>query len=177
MSREGDFVDLLTKEMYELKIANIEAKLAEWESDSNATLNEYRAIKHENKQLKQQLAEKDQAIENWRTMYESVTQTCNNDLKEIDRLNKLVAEKEKEIDKLYEENEDWSNANQVLQIKLKNKDQDKISFAVEKLEEMRKFFLEQHRDEEMDTDYIITKDAGQIADYLLDQIKQLKEMK
>ena len=40
---------------------------------------------------------------------------------------------------------------------------------------MKEFFLEQHRDEEMDTDYLITKDAGEIADYLLDQIKQLKE--
>ena len=29
----------------------------------------------------------------------------------------------------------------------------------------------------MDTDYIITKDTGEIADYLLDQIKQLKEGK
>ena len=53
--------------------------------------------------------------------------------------------------------------------------QDKISFAVEQLEKVKEFFLEEHRDEEMDTDYIITKDAGEIADYLLDQIKQLKE--
>ncbi len=59
----------------------------------------------------------------------------------------------------------------------KTKDQDKISFAVEQLEKVKEFFLEEHRDEEMDTDYIITKDAGEIADYLLDQIKQLKEMK
>lgn len=57
------------------------------------------------------------------------------------------------------------------------KEQDKISFAVEQLEKVKEFFLEEHRDEEMDTDYIITKDAGQIADYLLDQIKLLKEGK
>ena len=49
-------------------------------------------------QLKQQLAEKNQAIENWKTMYESVMQTCNNDAKEIERLNKLLAEKDKEIE-------------------------------------------------------------------------------
>lgn len=46
--------------------------------------------------------------------------------------------------------------------------------AVEQLEKVKEFFLEQHRDEEMNTDYLITKDAGEIADYLLDQIKQLK---
>lgn len=59
----------------------------------------------------------------------------------------------------------------------KTKDRDKISFATEQLEKVKKFFLEEHRDEEMDTDYIITKDAGEIADYILDQIKQLKEGK
>lgn len=58
-----------------------------------------------------------------------------------------------------------------------NPKQDKILFALEKLEKVKEFFLEEHRDEEMDTDYIITKDACQIAEYLLDQIKQLKEMK
>ena len=31
MSKESDFVDLLNKEMYELKIADLEAKLAEYE--------------------------------------------------------------------------------------------------------------------------------------------------
>ena len=39
-------------------------------------------------ELKQQLAEKDKAIENWQTMYESVVQTCHNDKEEIERLNK-----------------------------------------------------------------------------------------
>lgn len=52
---------------------------------------------------------------------------------------------------------------------------DKISFCIEQLEKVKEFFLEEHRDEEMDTDYIITKDVGEIADYLLNQIKQLKE--
>ena len=60
---------------------------------------------------------------------------------------------------------------------LKEKDQDKILFALEQLEKVKEFFLEEHRDEEMDTDYIITKDAGEIADYILDRIKQLKEGK
>ena len=45
-----------------------------------------------------QLQEKDQAIENWKTMYESVMQTCNNDAKEIDRLREQIAEKDAEIE-------------------------------------------------------------------------------
>ena len=47
--------------------------------------------------------------------------------------------------------------------------------AIEELEKLKDFFLEPYKDEEMDTDYIITKDAGEIADYLLDQINELKE--
>ena len=38
--------------------------------------------------MKEELAEKDKAIENWQTMYESVVQTCHNDKEEIERLNK-----------------------------------------------------------------------------------------
>ena len=36
MSKESDFVDLLNKEMYELKIANLEAKLAESEKSKES---------------------------------------------------------------------------------------------------------------------------------------------
>ena len=47
--------------------------------------------------MKEQLAEKDLAIENWQTMYESVVQTCHNDKEEIERLNKILAEKDLKI--------------------------------------------------------------------------------
>ena len=57
------------------------------------------------------------------------------------------------------------------------KEELKQQLAIEELEKLKDFFLEPYKDEEMDTDYLITKDAGEIADYLLDQIKQLKEMK
>ena len=40
MSKESDFVDLLNKEMYELKIANLEAKLAEKEKENKEKQNE-----------------------------------------------------------------------------------------------------------------------------------------
>ena len=53
--------------------------------------------------FKKQLAEKNQAIENWKTIYESVMQTCNNDAKEIERLREQLAEKDEEI-------KDWKKA-------------------------------------------------------------------
>ena len=74
-----------------------------------------------------------------------------------------LAEKEKEIE--------YQESMKILAVENQNKK------AIEQLEKMKEFFLEQHRDEEMDTDYLITKDAGEIADYLLDQIEQLKEGK
>ena len=56
------------------------------------------------KELKQQLAEKDLAIENWQTMYESVVQTCYNDKEEIERLNKQLETQENTITNLVEDN-------------------------------------------------------------------------
>ena len=90
-------------------------------------------------------------------------------------LEKQLAETEKKFQK-------WTSGyfasptNQPVLTTSQHLTQDKIHFAIEQLEKVKEFFLEEHRDEEMDTDYIITKDAGQIADYLLDQIKQLKEI-
>ena len=52
--------------------------------------------------------------------------------------------------------------------------QSQKQLAVEELEKLKDFFLEPYRDEEMDTDFLITKDAGSIADYVLDRIKSLK---
>lgn len=98
---------------------------------------------------------------------------------EMVELKQQLAEKDKEIEK-------YRNANiivvggrsqgkkHLMEIKIKEIQNQK---AIEQLEKVKEFFLEEHRDEEMDTDYIITKDAGEIADYLLDQIKQLKEGK
>lgn len=106
--------------------------------------------------------------------------------RQITELKKQLEEKEKEIESLREN----SLSKRIFKEKLipshcmeqyeKYEQQiykltkDKISFAVEQLEKVKEFFLEEHRDEEMDTNYIITKDAGEIADYLLDQIKSLK---
>ena len=48
-------------------------------------------------ELKQKLAEKDDAIANWETMYKSVVQTCHNDAKEIERLREQLADYEHAI--------------------------------------------------------------------------------
>lgn len=64
----------------------------------------YEKYATENKQLKQQLEEKDRAIENWQTMYESVVQTCHNDKEEIERLNKQLETQENTITNLIEDN-------------------------------------------------------------------------
>lgn len=100
--------------------------------------------------------------------------------KQIAELKQQLEEKDEEIAYLTKQVKKFNNeAQKYFEDAYCNdfNNQDKISFAVEQLEKVKEFFLEEHRDEEIDTDYIITKDAGEIADYLLDQIKQLKEMK
>ena len=72
------------------KIVDLEAKLEKkefainnyWKSEKNKK----EMFREENKQLKQQLAEKDQAIESLQEINQSLGQTCNNDAKEIERL-------------------------------------------------------------------------------------------
>lgn len=93
---------------------------------------------------------------------------------EIEQLKQQLAEKDKELYLTKDTLQHHTNIYNNLMSDLKTI---KIDYAVEKLERVKEFFLEEHRDEEMDTDYIITKDAGEIADYILDQIKQLKEGK
>lgn len=85
----GDKVKIMCTDCYE-QISDLEAKLAQ------AKMNEsFEKEKKDNafkfiEELKQQLAEKDKAIENWQTMYESVVQTCHNDKEEIERLNNQI---------------------------------------------------------------------------------------
>lgn len=80
--------------------ADLEAKLAEMQNEKDELISKYRYWKGECAELKQQLAEKDQAIEGLQEINQSLGQTCNNDAKEIDRLREQLAEKEKEIEEL-----------------------------------------------------------------------------
>ena len=52
------------------------------------------------------LEEKDKAIENWQTMYESVMQTCHNDKEEIERLNKQLKNLQQEQIKEMQEHQE-----------------------------------------------------------------------
>ena len=146
--------------------------------------------------LKQQLAEKDKAIENWQTMYESVVQTCHNDKEEIERLNKQLETQENTITNLVEDNrasQEWykkqleekekENELMAKTLKLtkfveKEVNQDKISFTIQQLEKVK---------EEIDKRPLTVRNCGygEFEEILLDdvydvidnQIKQLKEMK
>jgi DNA repair exonuclease SbcCD ATPase subunit len=95
-------------------IADLESKLTESEDNYNDikelnieqfySLTEMiKILQDENIDLKQQLAEKDQTIKSLQEINQSLGQTCNNDAKEIDRLNKLLAEEKNRNKKLNHE--------------------------------------------------------------------------
>ena len=123
-------------------------------------------------ELKQQLAEKEKEIERWHNNYKQRDRQFQSVRQRYHLLNRLQA-------KYHDKHKLHLSEMQCLELVEENEklQQDKISFWIEQLEKVKEFFLEEHRDEEMDTDYIITKDAGEIADYILDQIKQLNEGK
>lgn len=60
---------------------------------------------------------------------------------------------------------------------LKLSEQSQRQLVINEFEKLKDFFLEEpclHRDEEMGTEFLITKDTSSIADYVLDRIKELK---
>ena len=102
------------------KVADLEAKLAESEKKNFELVAKIKLKEHtpafctladrdcealsKIAELQKQLAEKDKAIENWQTIYESVVQTCHNDKEEIERLNKKLETQENTITNLVEDN-------------------------------------------------------------------------
>ena len=102
------------------KVANLEAKLAESEKKNFELVAKIKLKEHtpafctladgdcealgKIAELQKQLAEKDKAIENWKTIYESVVQTCHNDKEEIERLNKKLETQENTITNIVEDN-------------------------------------------------------------------------
>ena len=199
------------------KIADLETKLAENEERCKKAYRDGLLQKQFDKdmeidQLKKQLAEKDKAIENWQTIYESVVQTCHNDKEEIERLNKKLetqeniitnlvednrasqewyrkqlVEKDKEIERLnleFETQEDWQEKWQKLYDETCNLTQDKISFAVEQLEQLKKLCQEKFNwweNSEWEGDIYDKSDVSNayfdIEANIDNQIKQLKEGK
>ena len=152
-----DTIEML-KDKWERQILDTRCRLFQLDMTTQQRLQEQIA------DLEAKLAEKDNTI----------TNIIEDNRASQEWYKKQLAEKTltiEQINKAFIENRSlWKG-------KYERANQDKISFAVEQLEKVKEFFLEEHRDEEMDTDYIITKDAGQIADYLLDRIKLLKEGK
>ena len=119
------------------KVANLEAKLAESEGayrDINRAFTEQREL------WKHQLAEKDLAIENWQTIYESVVQTCHNDKEEIERLNKKLETQENIITNLVEDNrasQEWYRK----QLEEKDKEIEKLKKQVKEKDLLYKSLL------------------------------------
>ena len=131
--------------------------------------------------LEAKLAEKDKAIENWQTMYESVVQTCHNDKEEIERLNKQLETQENTITNLVEDNrasQEWykkqleekekENELMAKTLKLtkfveKEVNQDKISFTIQQLEKVK---------EEIDRRPLTVRNCGygEFEEILLDDV-------
>lgn len=88
--------------------------------------------------LEAKLAEKDKAIENWQTMYQSVMQSCHNGIEEDKRLREQLAEKEKELEEVKKSKTYIMNfGNKVKEVQVVDDNQDKISFALEQLEKVK----------------------------------------
>jgi light-regulated signal transduction histidine kinase (bacteriophytochrome) len=125
-------------------------------------------LNQQNKQiadLEAKLAEKEKEIENWRYMYEGVMQSCHNGIEENNRLEKLLAEKDEQINMLEEHKFYADNIIQSYADKCKNHNQDKISFAVEQLEKVKLYNRQR------------AYNYMPLTNYIDNQIKQLKEGK
>ena len=170
------------------RIAELETKLAESEKKLNQYPYKNEVIEEQYEELKDAITFlmlnniKDQEQLNYSIdvlceKHKARIRDIENGICKIEQLEKQLAEKEKENTKLKTTNDRLYKKNKKLENQIVESN---IRFykkgAVEQLEKVKEFFLEEHRDEEMDTDYIITKDAGQIADYLLDQINGLTEI-
>lgn len=90
------------------EIAKLKQQLAEWKDGT--VIVKWTDAENKVKELEQQLAEKEQAIEGLQEINQSLGQACNNDAKEIGRLREQLAEKDEEIKQLKAQSvvdEDW----------------------------------------------------------------------
>lgn len=112
--------------------------------------------------LEAKLAEKDRAIENWQTMYQSVMQSSHNGIEEDKRLREQLAEKEKEFNWLHQKFAKYAES-----------DQDKISFCIEQLEKVKAELVNKVSPVKLSYNEYVQGVFSKIDN----QIKQLKEMK
>ena len=123
MSKESDFVDLLNKEMYELKIANLEAKLAESEKSKES----YR-LQNEQHHLQLLQFYSRLGVEAFGAdIHEKALET-------LMIMKEQLAEKDKEIEELKLKLDIRAISLQNFNIERMQANQDKISFALEQLE-------------------------------------------
>lgn len=105
------------------KISDLETKLAESEETARAVIEAHVRVMEERDKLKQQLAEKEKEI----ISLECVISEIHNDIKELHEFK--VGEDEYDLTD--------SDARFSLQCDLLNNDQDKIEFAIERLEKVK----------------------------------------
>ncbi len=166
MSKESDFVDLLNKEMYELKIANLEAKLAECEKSKES----YR-LQNEQHHLQLLQFYSRLGVEAFGAdIHEKALET-------LMIMKEQLAEKEKEIEsyKHFKITIGTMENNQVDISSTTYTEQDKISFCIEQLEQIINLF-EPYENEEKDT-ILCANNGISFLEFIDNQIKQLKEMK
>ena len=157
MSKESDFVDLLNKEMYELKIANLEAKLAESEKSKES----YR-LQNEQHHLQLLQFYSRLGVEAFGAdIHEKALET-------LMIMKQQLADKDKEIEELKLKLDIRAISLQNFNIERMQANQDKISFAVEKLEQVKEEILPE-------ISFDVQKEF--VKKEIDNQIKQLKEMK
>lgn len=151
------------QQKYKKKISDLEAKLAESEKKAYSRGHSQRDIDNEIK-------------------LNALREDVLNKEKRIVELKQQLAEKDEKIEKLKSENHALmsDNAYQEADVfeltqKLAIQNQDKISFAIEQLEKVLKTLEEQQFFKKEDTAYCVH--PAQIAEYISNQIKQLKEKK
>ena len=166
-----DRLDYKICEVIEIpSIADLEAKLAESEKRASKNFDDYMRCSKKYTELKQQLAEKEQAIESLQEINQSLGQTCNNDAKEIERLREQLAEKDVEIENL-------KNANSGLSELIGMKD--KTFYAIEISEFQSKqnqtaiAELEKVKDW-LELKYFDKEQINYLANAIDQQIKELK---
>ena len=166
------------KELYEIKnkeheedrrVADLEAKLADKESEHELLINQF---EEETEKLRKQIKQESDARKRF--------------VEEVKKLKQQLAEKEKEIEKsqlmldkiLTEIHTNCYSGLNIVKFKemvindlggiVNSYNQDKISFAVERLEKVKEFLFEQNIE--------ITR-LNKISDFIDNQIKLLKEGK
>ena len=154
-------------ECLEREIADLEAKFAESEEFIQGYRKECAKIQIENVKLNQQLAEKKKQCQECKHLNKKI---------ELNIQNKLMAElseSEEKINMLEEHKFYADNIIQAYADKCKNADQDKTSFAVEKLEKVKETMSKSN-----ESGYIIRfasmNDRDKFNEIIDNQIEQLK---